>query len=160
MIQPMSAALRGYIHAFDLHAVCQYSDGRVAVSGNPAGAVAAYWCEGRRDAGFIAKLATEGRMSVLDAARQLHLRLAPHEHVIGKSEAAFARLNASLTKANSDGTLKAFNRAYQAQRQAARAQGRGFMSYQQARNRLLRVLARHAAGTAPVSVFGEVFTQR
>jgi hypothetical protein len=82
----MSAALRGYIHAFDLNAVCQYSDGRIAVSGNPAGAIAAYWCEGRRDAGFVAKLATEGRMSIPDAAQQLHVRVAPHAHVAAIGE--------------------------------------------------------------------------
>jgi hypothetical protein len=63
-------------------------------------------------------------MSVVDAARQLHVRVAPHEHVIAKAEAAVAQLNEWLAKANTDGTLKAFNRMYQAQRQAARSRGR------------------------------------
>ena len=158
MIQRMNAALRGYIHAFDLHAVCQYSDGRIAVSGNPADAVAAWWCEGKRDAGFVAKLAISGKMSVVDAARQLHVRVAPHQHVVAKAEAAVAQLNESLAKANNDGSLRAFNRQYRARREAARSRGQGFMTYAAARNRLLRVLAEHAAGTAPSpGVFAKVF---
>ncbi len=161
MIQRMNAALRGYIHAFDLHAVCQYSDGGIAVSGNPADAVAAWWCEGKRDAGFVAKLATEGRMSIPDAARQLRVRVGPHEHVIAKAEAAVAQLNASLARANADGTLQTFNRQYRARREAARSRGQGFMTYAAARNRLLRALAEHAAVTAPsAAVFNKVFTER
>jgi hypothetical protein len=161
MIQRMNAALRGYIHAFDLHAVCQYSDGRIAVSGNPAGATIAFWCEGRRDAGFVAKLATDGRMSIPDAAQQLHVRVAPHAHVVARAEEAIGRLNASLAKANNDGSLRAFNRQYRARREAARSRGQGFMTYAAARNRLLHALAEHAAGTAPSSaVFAKVFAER
>jgi hypothetical protein len=160
MIQPMSAALRGYIHAFDLHTVCQYSDGRIAVSGNQADAVAAWWCEGKRDAGFVAKLATQGRMSIPDAAQQLHIRIAPHAHVVARAEEAIGRLNASLARANGDGTLQAFNRQYRARREAAHSMGQGFMTYAAARNRLIRLLAQHAAGTVPSSVFAKVFTSR
>jgi hypothetical protein len=34
-----------YIAAFDLAAMCQYRDGPLGVNRNPAGAVAASWCE-------------------------------------------------------------------------------------------------------------------
>jgi hypothetical protein len=161
MIQPISAGLRGYIHAFNLHAVCLYSDGRIAVSRNPGGAVAAFWTAGRRDAGFVARLATDGRMSVPDAARQLRVRVAPHAYVVSKAEEALGRLNVSLAKANSDGSLQAFNRQYRARREAAAARGQHFMTYAAARNRLMRALAQHAAGTTPsAAVFAKVFAER
>jgi hypothetical protein len=156
----MSGNVRSYITTFDLAAVARYRDGRLAVTENPAGAIEAFWVEGRCDAGFVAKLATEGRMSIPDAARQLHVRVAPHEHVIAKAEAAIARLNESLAKANGDGSLQAFNRQYRARREAARSRGQGFMTYAAARNRLLRALAEHAAGSAPsAAVFTKVFEQ-
>ena len=97
-------------------------------------------------------------MSVVEAARQLHLRIAPHEHVVARAEAAVAQLNGSLAKANNDGSLRAFNRQYRARREAARSRGQGFMTYAAARNRLLRALAEHAAGSAPsATVFAKVF---
>jgi hypothetical protein len=160
LIAPMTGNVRAYVRAFDLHAVCQYADGRIAVVDTPAGAAEAFWCEGRRDAHIIARTARATGSSIPNAARELHLRVGAHAHVVDKSEAAVTRLNESLVKANGDGTLRVFNRLYRSQREAARAQGRGYMSYAQARNRLLRVLAQHAAGTAPASVFTEVLTER
>jgi hypothetical protein len=38
LIAPLSGNIRAYVRAFDLHAVSQYADGRVAVIDNPAGA--------------------------------------------------------------------------------------------------------------------------
>jgi hypothetical protein len=157
LIAPMTGNVRAYVRAFDLHAVCQYADGRIAVVDTPAGAAEAFWCEGRRDAHLIARLARASGSSIPDAARELHLRVGTHEHVVGKSEAAVTRLNESLVKANNDGTLHVFNRLYRTQREAARARGKGFMSYQQARSRLIRLLAQHAAGVAPSAVFAKVF---
>ena len=44
-IAPLPGPVMDYIAAFDLAAVCQYRDGRLGVILNPAGAVAAWWCE-------------------------------------------------------------------------------------------------------------------
>jgi hypothetical protein len=89
---------------------------------------------------------------------QLHVRVAAHEHVVSKAEAAVAQLNEPLAKANNDGSLRAFNRQYRTRREAARSRGQGYMTYAAARNRLLRALAEHAAGTTPsAAVFGKVF---
>jgi hypothetical protein len=157
LIAPLSGNGRAYVRAFDLHAIAIYRDGRIAVAENPAGAAEAFWCESRRDAHLIARLARASGSSIPDAARELHLRVGGHAHVVGKSEAAVVHLNESLVKANKDGTLKMFNRQYRALREAARARGKRFMTYRQARNRLIRLLAQHAAGTAPAAVFAKVF---
>jgi hypothetical protein len=75
-----------------------------------------------------------------------------------RPRAAVAQLNESLAD---DGSLRAFNRQYRARREAARSRGQGFMTYAAARNRLLRALAEHAAGTAPsAAVFAKVFAER
>ena len=43
-IAPLPHSARDYVRAFDLMAICQWRDGRLGVSGNPAGAEAAWWC--------------------------------------------------------------------------------------------------------------------
>jgi hypothetical protein len=43
-IAPLTRAVRDYMAAFDLAAVCHYGDGRLGVSRNPKGAEAAWWC--------------------------------------------------------------------------------------------------------------------
>src|SRR5262247_4050426 len=99
LLPPLEPAVRSYVAAFDLFAVAEFRDGTVTVTRNPAGAVNAWWCEGKRDAGFIVKLAHEGHMSVPDAARQLRLKLGPHAAVVAKAAASVERLNNALIKA-------------------------------------------------------------
>jgi len=160
VLPPLEPAVRSYIAAFDLFAVAEFRDGTVTVTRNPAGAVSAYWCEGKREAGFIVKLAQEGRMSLPDAAQRLHLRIGPHAAVVAKATASVEKLNNALIKAHGDGAMRLFNRLYREQREAARAGGRGYMSYTQARAKLTRELFKVAAGEASVGLIARVLTER
>jgi hypothetical protein len=157
----MSADLKAYVRAFKLVAVVAYPDGRLAATLNPTGnVVEVFWVEGRRDAGFVARLAEQAGISVPEAARQLSLRCAPHAYVLERVNGSIAKLGTLVTKANGNGSMKVFNRAYQQRREAARASGHGFMSYTQAKGRLIRELYKATAGEPSPQIIARVFAER
>jgi len=158
VLPPLEPAVRSYVAAFNLHAIAQMADGRLVVSRNPAGAVAAHWCEGQREAGFILKLAQAGNLTVSDAAQQLHIKIGPHATVVAKATESVAKLNDALDRAHDRGALRVFNRRYREARELAHAQGRSFPSYARVRARLMAELYRAAAaGGVSDGIIAKVF---
>jgi hypothetical protein len=68
------------------------------------------------------------------------------------------RLDSMFERMRTDGTLREFNARYKSGRAAAKAQGRGFMSYSAATLRLKKALIPALTSGQPVAgVFSQVF---
>ena len=117
-----------YVRAFDLTCIALWRDGRLGVSRNPTGADQAWWCPAKA-AGAIVRAANANGKDVTAAAAQLHTPLTDHTVVVQRVGEAVNRIDDSLKAAQRRGDLAFFNQLYKAQRVAAQAQGRGFMSY-------------------------------
>ena len=140
-VAPLSHSARDYVRAFDLTCIALWRDGRLGVSRNPTGADQAWWCPAKA-AGAIVRAANANGRDVAAAAAQLHTPLTDHTVVAQRVAEAVGRIDDSLKAAQRRGDLAFFNQLYKAQRVAAQAQGRGFMSYGLA---LLRIAVAHAA---------------
>jgi hypothetical protein len=82
-IAPLSCAVADYIAAFDLAAVCQYRDGRLAVARDPAGAAAVWWCEAVK-AGPVVRAARRHNGDIPAAAWALGIALTDHATVLAR----------------------------------------------------------------------------
>jgi hypothetical protein len=155
-IPPLPPAIAEYVGRFDLAAIAATRDGRVVVTRDPAGAKAAWWCKAE-DAGPILRWLLEHRSHDAPyAARTLGLTVTEHATVVQRAAVAVARIEVGLGKAQEYGLLKQFNAAYRAHRLAAKANGRRFMSYQQAQARLKAALASAAAKGGEVEPAAEL----
>jgi hypothetical protein len=139
-IPPLPRGIAGYIRAFDLTAIARTRDGRLIVSRNPAGAAAAWWCPAR-EASRIVRHARKDSGDVEGAARALGVPLTVHHVAVQRAAASVGRIDAALAAAQRGGTMRFFNSEYRRRRTAARARGRGFMSYAAARTRLRQAVA-------------------
>jgi hypothetical protein len=84
-----------------------------------------------------------------------------HRVVINRAAAALSRIELGLDKAQKEGLLVQFNRAYKAHRLAAKANGHRFMGYAAAQARLRSALASAAASGGklePDELFAGVFS--
>jgi hypothetical protein len=160
-IPPLPPAIAEYVARFDLTAIAVTRDNRVIVSGDPAGAKAAWWCQAE-DAGQILSWLLEHRsLDAPYAARTLGLTVTEHETVVQRAAAAVARIEIGLDQAQKQGLLKQFNATYRAHRIAAQAQRRRFVSYATAQARLRSALASAAAKGGevdPAELFADVFS--
>jgi hypothetical protein len=159
LISALPREVKDYLGAFGIAAVIIYRDGRIGVSRDPAGAVAAWWVEADQAEGVV-KQARKNGGDILAAARKLSVTLTAHDVVIARAKAATARVENALSEAQACGDLQFFNREYKRRRTAAAAAGQSFMSYGQARMRLHKTIATVAASGGPLtrtlieSVFG------
>jgi hypothetical protein len=100
----------------------------------------------------------EATAAVLRSAASLRASLTDDATAISRAAASMIRLDAMLKAMNRDGTLREFNRQYKSRRDAALADGRGFMNYAVAMSRLkLALVPMLAAGRPLRGVFEEVF---
>jgi hypothetical protein len=161
-IPPLPPPIADYVARFDLTALAVTRDGRVIVTRDPAGARAAWWCRAE-DAGPILRwLVSHLSHDAPYAARTLGLVVTEHETVVQRAAAAVARIELGLDKAQKEGLLTQFNRAYKAHRLAAKAEGRRFMGYAAAQARLRSALASAAANggkVEPAELLASVFSE-
>ena len=155
-IPSLPRAVADYVRAFDLAAICAYRDGRIGVSRNPAGAVAAWWVEAEQ-AGAVIRQARKDSSDIQAIARRLGVALTEHAIVLTRASAAIERIEAALREAQRRGDLKFFNAEYKRRRAQAAAAGKGFMSYGQARARLQRAIAGAAATGVTPALIASVF---
>jgi hypothetical protein len=156
-IAPLSKPTADYIHQFGLTSICGYRDGRLGVTRDPTGADHAWWLHADQ-AGAVLKAARQAGGDIETAARKVGVELADHGAVLARSEAAVAKIQAGLQRAQKSGVLHEFNAEYRRRRLEAARQGRRFMSYRAAKARLQRVLTQVAAtGVAPPVIVKTVF---
>jgi hypothetical protein len=158
LIPALPREAKDYLGAFGIAAIVIYRDGRVDVSRDPAGAVAAWWVEADK-AGAIVKQARKNGGDIPAAARHLGVALTEHAIVLARAAAAARRIKRTLSEAQSRGDLRFFNAEYKRRRTAAAAAGQSFMSYGQARTRLHKTIATGAAsgGTLTRTLIESVF---
>jgi hypothetical protein len=156
-IEPLSYASLDYLKS--LRCVCVSSSGRVYVSRDPKGAVAAWWTKSEH-ADQIAHVAWTNA-DVPGAASRLGLTVTPHSVVCRRVGERTAALDKAIAEAIDSGTLKAFNAEYRKRRLAAKQNGQRFMSYSEAQARLCKVIAGAVArgGEIPPSFIAGVFEQ-
>ena len=150
LISALPREVKDYLGAFGIAAVVIYRDGRIGVSRDPAGAVAAWWVEADQ-AGSVVKQARKNGGDIPAAARRLGVVLTEHAIVLVRAAAASKRIRQSLSEAQGRGDLQFFNREYKRRRTAAAAAGQSFMSYGQARTRLYKTIATVAASGGTVT---------
>jgi hypothetical protein len=142
--------------------------GKISTNVKITGTVAARWWIAAADAARVAGSARQcagadpdvatATAAVLRSAASLRATLTPDDVAIARAGAAMARLDEYLASLKGTGTLKEFNRRYKRGREAARAQGQGFMGYSTAMARLkLALVPMLASGKPGVGVFDEVF---
>jgi hypothetical protein len=144
LISALPREAKDYLGAFGIAAVVIYRDGRIDVSHDPAGAVAAWWVEADQAAAVV-KQARQNGGDVPAAARHLGVALTEHAIVVARAAAAATRIKRTLSEAQGRGDLKFFNAEYKRRRGAAVAVGQTFMSYGEARARLQKAIAEAAA---------------
>jgi hypothetical protein len=153
-ITPLSKGAADYLRSFDLRAVCQSAGGRIWISDNPSGAVAAYWCRAS-DAGRVAEAAWH--LGNIMAAG--HRCGAPHQIVLKRTAERMAALDQEIARAIDAGTLKRFNATYRERRLAAKQCGQPFMSYSEALRKLRAVVAGSVARKEIPATFSAVFDE-
>jgi hypothetical protein len=154
--QMLPRALREYITAFNVVAVCVYRDGRVGTTRDPPRDANIWWCNSR-DAGRLVRHVRETDGGILAGARELGVPITSHATVLERASAAVQRIREGLSWAQRTGTLAAFNDEFRRRRLQAKAAGHDFMSYAQARAKLQRALAAVAAGRPTRALIAEVF---
>jgi hypothetical protein len=139
--------------------------GRIRVGPDPLGAsaVGAWWAK-TGDAVRVAELARQiakrlpAPAAIVRAAHQLEIPSTNHATAKARAHEAVARLEARTRAASDAGELTVFHQEYKRRRLEAKAAGRRFMSYNQARARLRTLLEQTAAsGEVPGSVMNAVF---
>jgi len=131
-IPTLPRGVSAYVAAFDLISIAVTSDGRLVVTGNPAGAAAAWWCEARAARGVVRHARQDGG-DIPTAARELGVAITAHEVVMQRVTASVARIDAALAEAQRSGAMRFFNPEYRRRRNAVSASGHGFMTYRRAR---------------------------
>jgi hypothetical protein len=156
-IKPLTKPVANYIKQFGLTSLCQYRDGRVGVTRDPSGAEQALWLNADL-AGAVLTLARQAGGDIEGAARKAGVEVADHAVVLQRAEAAVARIQAGMSRAQQAGVMHVFNAEYRRRRLQAFERGQGYMSFQMAQTRLQRVLVGVAAtGIAPPDIMKTVF---
>jgi hypothetical protein len=160
-IAPLPPAIASYVGRFELTALAVTRDNRIIVTRDPAGAKAAWWCKAEDAGPLLRWLVSHLSHDAPYAARTLRLVVTEHATVVQRAAAAVARIEVGLDRAQKEGLLAQFNRAYKAHRLAAKANGKHFIGYQQAQARLKAALASAAAKggeVEPAELFANVFS--
>jgi hypothetical protein len=156
-IAPLTKPVAAYVREFKLTALCYYRDGRIGISRDPSGADRAYWLLADY-AGTVLQTAKSSGGDIEAAARKAGIEVVDHASVLARAEAAVARIQAGMQRAQQAGLLAEFNQQYKKRRRAAFVSGRNFISYQQARIRLQGALSKIAAtGVAPEKLMQSIF---
>ena len=168
MIEPPSRAVSDYLASFGLGGILVRPTGEIQVVCSPVRmgpAAALLWTRNWHSAHQVVQAIGEAQPASFEAAvaeiraaaARCDVILSEHAAVMGRAEAALARLDTKIELARRSGTLQFFNSEYRRRREAARAAGKGFMRYGTALAKLRQLLAGAAAG-APVSdVVARVF---
>jgi hypothetical protein len=155
-IARLTPAVRSYCRSFNITAIAEWRDGRLGVSRDPQGAEAAFWCEADK-AGSILAVARACRDGIPAAAARLGLHVTSHNNVVSRATAAVSKIEAQVTKSHDNGNLKFFNQEYKRRRIDAALEGKSFVSYVVAKQRLRRAIAQVAAGKITAGVVDQVF---
>ena len=128
--------------------------------------VSVFWTSSRRGADRVASAAVvelvpdrettewlrigapDAMRAIAEAALRLAVPLTDHEAVMARATAAAMRLGEATCEAQAEGTLARFNERYRYERLAAKAAGRGFISYGRAVAALQRAILLQAAGAS------------
>jgi hypothetical protein len=158
VLPALPRTVKDYINNFGITAICAYRDGRIGVSRDPVGATAAWWVEAELAGGLIRQAQKNGG-DIVATARKLGVTLTEHSTVLARAAAAASRIESAIAQAMDRGDLKFFNAEYKRRRTEAERRGQGFMSYAQARERLVRAIASAAAegGTVKAKLIAGVF---
>jgi hypothetical protein len=152
VIEIPSAQARAYLRSFGACVIAVTPRGlRTARDiGKIRGTVlAAYWTSSAAQALAVVQACRKAHSNDVEAgARQLQIVLTPHGTAVARAEAAVAKIDALLARAQADGVMRTFNKTYAQMRRQARAEGRGFMAYRIAHMRLQRALFYKAAGAS------------
>ena len=112
----------------------------------------------RKDGPRFAISIDEATRAITAAAGRLKFRLTTHEAVMARAKAAGVSLGSKLDQVQAAGDLKDFNREYSRRRTAWAAAGKGkFISYNEARSRLVAILATAGSGKPVKDVLQAVF---
>ena len=107
---------------------------------------------------MVVKAARRNGADIEAVARSTGVEIVRHAVVLARAEAAIAKINSGMQRAQRAGVLSQFNTEYKRRRLEAAEQGRSFMSYRGAQARLRRVVARIAAtGIAPEAIVTAAF---
>ena len=95
------------------------------------------------------------------AARELGVPATLHHVAMQRAASAVERIDAAMAQAQRCGSLAFFNAEYRRRRTAARAAGRGFITYGRARVRLRQAVAGviAAGGAISVSLVAQVLSR-
>jgi hypothetical protein len=158
-IESLSYAALDYLKSFGVVAVAVSPSGRVFVSRDPKGAVAAWWCRSEH-ADAVAN-ASWMNADVCAAAQRLGVAITPHDVVLRRVGERTAALDKAIAEAIDAGVLKQFNSEYRKRRLQAKQSGQRFMSYSEAQARLRKVVADAVAkdGTISKSFVDAVFDE-
>jgi hypothetical protein len=91
------------------------------------------------------------------AAARVDTVLSEHSVVVARARAALAQLDRKLAAAQSEGTLKFFNKSYRQYQLGCQQRGVGAMPYNVALGHLRKVLAGAAAGASIDGLIERVF---
>lgn len=152
-IVSLTVAQRAYLRAQGIAVIAVTADGVVKIARDIARIhkpVAAWWCEPAGAVPLLKHCRESGSNDVPAAARELCIILTPHDRVAARAAVYVARIDDALLRAKRCGLLGEFNGAYRRARRAARAEGRGFMSYATAHKRLTRLIF-DVAGRRPLT---------
>jgi hypothetical protein len=100
LISALPREAKDYLGAFGIAAVVIYRDGRIGVSRDPAGAVAAWWVEADRAEGVV-KQARKNGGDIPAAAWKLSVALTEHSVVLARASAAVERKRPRFERRNS-----------------------------------------------------------
>jgi hypothetical protein len=153
-IEPLSPAVRDYLHAFELTAIAVSAEGHIRMMRDPVGA-SAEWCEAGK-AGAMLRAARQRGGDISAAACSLGVALTDHATALARAKFAVARIEAGIAWAQRSGVLHEFNQEFRRRRLEAQGRGEQFMGYAQATARLRRAIAKVASGV-PASIVREVF---
>ena len=121
------AKVRGYLKAHGACCIAVSANNKIMIARDVGRlthqAIAVWWGQATTVIAIKKHLTSHGGVDVPGAAAALRLSITPHVVVVQRAISAVARIEAALEQARRTGGLSAFNKAYAAQRQQARAEG-------------------------------------
>lgn len=143
MVPIPSPAVRAYLRSHEAVALVCYASGRISVTrdvGRPSlgPAMAAVWWVASASQALAVQHQCEVQDTgdVVSIAEALGVVLTSHAVAVERASACVAAIDAAMAEAKQNGMLKFFNSSYALLRRRARDEGRTFLSYSTAYDRL------------------------
>jgi hypothetical protein len=129
MIAQLRPGVLDYLSSFGLVAIALNPGGKLTITSNPTGAVAAWWCPVDYSEALLRRAR---KLGLPIAAHQLHVTVAEHAHTVARATAALRKIESGVSWAQRAGVLHDFNGEYRRRRLEAEAEGQPFPSYSEA----------------------------